>query len=178
MARRTRNVQASLEQVYALEGWRGVAKRLPELEGRTDSAKRSAVYRIVRGYPDTPRQKVSEQGATNINRRAGRLLARRTVKDEEGNVVVDEDGEPVKVPISPQNNAKLAIHAINTQRLQERREATRAFKAGEISRDEYDILMEKNKPLTKAQRDSLSSEAEEQDWKAFKASYNSSMGRA
>ena len=64
MARRARNVQRSLEQVYTLEGWRGVAKRLPELDGRTDSAKRSAVYRIVRGYPDRPKQEISELDAS------------------------------------------------------------------------------------------------------------------
>mgnify|MGYP003148788438 CR=1 FL=1 len=177
MARRARNVQRSLEQVYTLEGWRGVAKRLPELEGRTDSAKRSAVYRIVRGYPNQPKQAISEQAKTNINRRAGRLLARKTLKDEKGKTLVDEEGEPMKAPISPQNHSKLAIAAINTRRLENRREATKLYNSGAITKDEYEVIMAKNKRLTKAQKDSIEQEAQEQDWVAFKASYQSRMGQ-
>ena len=98
------------------------------------------------------------------------------MKDEKGNIMVDEDGEPMKAPISPQNNAKLAIVSINKRRLEKRREATKLYNSGAISKDEYDIIMAKNKRLTNAQKASIEEEAQEQDWVAFKASYQNRMG--
>ena len=168
--------QKALEQVYALEGWRGVAKRLPELEGRTDSAKRSAVYRIVRGYPNQPRQSVSDEGQANVNRRAGRLLARRTVRDDQGREVVDDTGEVVKTPISPQNNAKLAIYNINAERRDIRGDARDRYSEGEISQDELDQINEEYARLTPAQRAAFEDYADANDWDSFRASYGSASG--
>jgi len=176
MVKGKRSSQRSFEQVYALEGWRGVAKRMPSLKGRTDSAKRSAVYRTVRGYPGKPKQQTTKADRTAINRRAGRLLARKTARDSQGRVLVDEEGEPIRTPISPQNNAKLAIHRVNTERLEARRDAKARYEAGEIQKEEYELSLEANARLTPAQRQAFYDQAEADDWDSFRASYGSASG--
>ena len=152
----TRKYSRSIQQVYALEGWRGTAKLFPELEGRTDSAKRSFVYRVAKGYPSTGKQEaISKQGKTNVQRRAGRLLARKVVTDSKGEPVLDNDGEVMKTAISPTNNVKLAIKSINSSRASERRLTRQALKSGRITPSVSEYNLQKNATLSTAEKNAL-----------------------
>ena len=191
-----RQYSRSIQQVYALEGWRGAAKLFPELEGRTDSAKRSFVYRVAKGYPSTGKQvAISAEGKTNVQRRAGRLLARKEVTDSKGKPVLDNDGEVMKTAISPTNNVKLAIKSINSSRASERRLTRQATKSGRIPLSVSEYNLQKNATLTTAEKNALYRNLglekkrgkwqvmrDEQgnpidtNWDAFRESYGASTG--
>jgi len=136
-----------------------VAKIVPDIASRdSDAAKRSAVYRMVRGLKHREtgerlaKQPLSKAGQTAVNRRAGRLLARKPERDAQGRQIVSKLGIPVGTPISPHNHGKLAIAKINRTRRLERERIKRDMDNGILSQALGERQLKENARLTPSER--------------------------
>ena len=179
-----RRAARSLQQVYALEGWRGVAAIVPEIAAKVDAdgkprvgAQRSAAYRMAHRTKDRrpghegemlKKQPLSKAGRTAVNRRAGRLLARTPERDAQGRQKVNELGIPKGSPISPLNNAKLAIHKINSKRRLVREASKSQYERGRITQDLHERQMSRYARMTASQKNTLTLAAQEGRWVDFR----------
>lgn len=162
MVKNPRLPQRSLRQVYQIEGYKGIVAIMPELRGRTVRAQQSAAYRIAggkegKGYKGSPPQEVSKATITAANKRAGRLLAQKTLRTESGAIVRTDDGKPMKVPISPQNYGKLAVRGKSLELKEKREKLKKERAAGDWDEkpEAYRAKMEQNAPLTARERSDL-----------------------